>query len=55
MSGHARCSKCGSGQIGLFFGQWVPTQLLFGLYNKIVKVAGTARAQQDDAASGYTH
>lgn len=29
-----------SGQIGLFFGQWVPTLLLFGIYNKIVKVAG---------------
>jgi hypothetical protein len=23
-----------------FFGQWVPTLLIFGLYNKIVKVAG---------------
>ena len=28
------------GQLGLFFGQWVPTLLLFGVYNKIVKVAG---------------
>src|SRR4051794_25236543 len=27
-----------SGQLGLFFGQWVPTLLLFGIYNKIVKV-----------------
>ncbi len=24
----------------LFFGQWVPTLLLLGAYNKIVKVAG---------------
>ena len=23
-----------------FVGQWVPTMLIFGLYNKIVKVAG---------------
>ncbi|MBI4375072.1 MAG: hypothetical protein HY549_01355 [Elusimicrobia bacterium] len=23
-----------------FFGQWVPTILIFGLYNKLVKVAG---------------
>jgi hypothetical protein len=27
----------------LFFGQWVPTLLLLGLYNKIVKVAGSDR------------
>ena len=27
----------------LFFGQWVPTLLLFGVYNKIVKVAGHDR------------
>jgi len=26
-----------------FFGQWVPTLLIFGLYNKIVKVAGHDR------------
>lgn len=25
---------------GNFVGQWVPTLLIFGLYNKIVKVAG---------------
>lgn len=28
------------GQLGLFVGQWVPTLLLFGVYNKIVKVLG---------------
>ena len=26
-----------------FIGQWVPTLLLFGVYNKIVKVAGSDR------------
>jgi len=26
-----------------FIGQWVPTLLIFGLYNKIVKVAGSDR------------
>jgi hypothetical protein len=26
-----------------FFGQWVPTLLIFGLYNKLVKVAGHDR------------
>jgi len=27
----------------LFIGQWVPTLLIFGVYNKIVKVAGSDR------------
>lgn len=27
-----------------FVGQWVPTILLLGIYNKIVKVAGSERA-----------
>lgn len=29
----------------LFVGQWVPTFLLFGVYNKIVKVAGHDRME----------
>lgn len=28
---------------GNFIGQWVPTLLVFGLYNKVVKVAGHDR------------
>jgi hypothetical protein len=31
----------GSRHRSLFFGQWVPTILLLGVYNKIVKVAGS--------------
>lgn len=31
-------------QISSFIGQWAPTLLIFGLYNKIVKVAGHDRA-----------
>ena len=31
----------------LFIGQWVPTLLLFGVYNKIVKVAGSDRWDTD--------
>jgi hypothetical protein len=27
-------------QVSNFIGQWAPTLLIFGLYNKIVKVAG---------------
>jgi hypothetical protein len=30
----------GRKQAATFVGQWVPTVLLFGVYNKIVKVAG---------------
>lgn len=29
---------------GLFVGQWAPTFLILGLYNKLVKVAGSDRA-----------
>ena len=28
------------GQLALFFGQWAPTFLLLGVYNKMVKLAG---------------
>ena len=34
----------GRKQVANFIGQWVPTLLLFGVYNKIVKVAGHDRA-----------
>lgn len=30
--------------LSTFIGQWAPTLLIFGLYNKIVKVAGHDRA-----------
>lgn len=30
-----------------FIGQWAPTILILGLYNKIVKVAGHDRASRD--------
>ena len=34
----------GKKQVATFVGQWVPTLLLLGVYNKIVKVAGHDRA-----------
>lgn len=39
----------GRRHLGLFFGQWPAPLLLFGLYNKLVKVAGSDRldAQED--------
>lgn len=33
----------GRGQDALFVGQWAPTLLILGLYNKVVKVAGSDR------------
>ena len=34
----------------LFVGQWAPTLLLLGVYNKIVKVAGSDRFDQGSTA-----
>lgn len=31
----------GRRHLSLFFGQWAPTMLLLGVYNKIVKVEGS--------------
>jgi hypothetical protein len=31
----------------LFVGQWAPTFLILGLYNKLVKVAGSERTQDN--------
>lgn len=33
----------GKRHTSLFVGQWAPTFLIFGLYNKIIKVAGSDR------------
>jgi hypothetical protein len=38
--------------LALFIGQWVPSFLLFGIYNKIVKVQGHDR--QDNPEPRYT-
>ena len=32
-----------SGELSTFVGQWAPTFLLLGIYNKLVKVAGSDR------------
>lgn len=34
----------GRAPLAMFVGQWAPTLLLLGIYNKIVKVAGSDRA-----------
>jgi hypothetical protein len=36
----------GPAPLASFVGQWAPTLLIFGLYNKIVKVAGSDRSMR---------
>ena len=36
------------GEISNFVGQWAPTILILGLYNKIVKVAGSDKFDRGD-------
>jgi hypothetical protein len=38
-----------------FVGEWVPTILMLGLYNKIVKVLGSERREIEHERSGLTH
>jgi hypothetical protein len=40
MAGSLVLALSGKQKLANFVGQWVPTMLIFGLYNKIVKVAG---------------
>jgi len=40
MAGSLVLTLVGKQKLANFVGQWVPTLLIFGLYNKIVKVAG---------------
>jgi membrane protein implicated in regulation of membrane protease activity len=35
----------GKKHVGQFVGQWVPTVLILGLYNKLVKVAGHGQSR----------
>lgn len=41
MIGSAVLQVMGRREISLFVGQWAPTLLILGLYNKVVKVAGS--------------
>ncbi|HET7394130.1 MAG TPA: hypothetical protein VFK25_10080 [Candidatus Binatia bacterium] len=45
------CQMTGRGKWGNFIAQWVPTWLIIGLYNKIVKVEGHDRT--DRGNTGY--
>ena len=43
------CEVVGKGKWGNFIAQWVPTWLIIGLYNKLVKLEGRyhRRGQED--------
>lgn len=41
MIGSAALQVMGRRDISLFVGQWAPTLLIMGLYNKVVKLAGS--------------
>ena len=41
IAGSLTLKMLGRGKDALFVGQWAPTFLILGLYNKIVKVAGS--------------
>jgi hypothetical protein len=43
-----------SQHVSNFIGQWAPTLLVLGLYNKIVKVAGHDRASETDEKAQRT-
>jgi len=41
IAGSLTLKMLGRGKDALFVGQWAPTFLILGLYNKLVKVAGS--------------
>jgi len=45
MTGSAVLQMIGNKHISLFVGQWAPTLLIFGLYNKMVKQLGSDRTE----------
>src|SRR5919107_5560621 len=42
------CKVVGRGKWGNFIAEWVPTWLIIGLYNKLVKLEGHQRRRDDD-------
>lgn len=49
MLGSLALKVAGRNTAANFMGQWVPTLLLFGIYNKIVKTLGSERSFHADA------
>jgi hypothetical protein len=47
------CQATGQGKWGNFIAQWVPTWLIIGVYNKLVKLEG--HDHTDRASGNYAH
>jgi hypothetical protein len=45
MTTSATLQMMGNKHVSLFIGQWAPTFLIFGLYNKLVKQLGSDRTE----------
>lgn len=45
MTASASLQLLGNRHVSLFVGQWAPTFLIFGLYNKLVKQLGSDRTE----------
>ena len=45
MTASATLQIMGNRQVSLFVGQWAPTLLILGLYNKLVKQLGSDRSE----------
>jgi hypothetical protein len=45
MTASATLQMMGNKHVSLFIGQWAPTFLIFGLYNKLVKQLGSDRME----------
>ena len=45
MAASATMQMMGNRHVSLFVGQWAPTLLIFGLYNKMVKQLGSDRTE----------
>ena len=45
MAASATLQMMGNKSVSLFVGQWAPTFLIFGLYNKLVKQLGSDRTE----------
>lgn len=46
MATSATLQMMGNRNVSLFVGQWAPTFLIFGLYNKLVKQLGSDRTER---------
>lgn len=46
IAGSMAFKAAGRNGLALFVGQWVPTFLILGLYNKLVKVGGSDRLER---------